>query len=471
MIKKETFSVNTVKQENYELRTEVHQGKEHIVIPVIMMVEGVHSGSHGPLLHTIEELGKYPGSWDGIPVVIDHPQVDGESVSANSPIIIDTRTVGRVYNTYVDGIKLKAEAWIDIQKINNISPETLVSLRATEIIEVSVGVFTDDEDVPGDWNGENYTAIAHNHRPDHLALLPGGTGACSVNDGCGTRSYSKKGGLQMKDDLIKVMKESKDKGFVINEIIDNLSEGLSERLNLLRSKIDSLDTNDSVHYLLEAYDDFVVFEAKLRVGGSKMYKQNYQINNGGVELSGDAVEVQRKVEYVNINRSSYVRGTQKKEVKVDTNEKKPTPCVVSKVNALIANTLTSYTEEDREWLQTLELPQLEKMEVKAPTKPIESNVQVLSDEQKADLAWAKAERLAKRNSMIGVIQANTSKEIWPDATLAAMNQDTLERIFDSVKTKETDVDYSMNNNMFVSQGNGGFDVDPLYPTGVEMDVK
>ena len=60
------FSAHAMQANNYSLRTEVYEGKEHLVVPVVMMVEGVHNGSHGPILHTIEELGKFPGAWNGI---------------------------------------------------------------------------------------------------------------------------------------------------------------------------------------------------------------------------------------------------------------------------------------------------------------------------------------------------------------------------------------------------------------------
>ena len=67
---------------DYVIRSDVYEGRTHIVVPVIMMVEGVHNGSQGPLLHLAEDLGKFPESWDGIPVTIQHPTVDGGNVSA-----------------------------------------------------------------------------------------------------------------------------------------------------------------------------------------------------------------------------------------------------------------------------------------------------------------------------------------------------------------------------------------------------
>ena len=180
---------------NYEIRYEMYKGKQRIVVPVIMMQAGVHAGSHGPLLHLAEDLGKFPASWDGIPISIQHPQENGNNVSANQPHIIDNQVVGRVFNTHMEDGKLKAEAWIDQDRIQQISPEALKYIQDGKPLDVSVGVFTEDEYSTGDYNGEHYEGIAKNHRPDHLALLPGGRGACSWTDGCGVRANAAEEGV------------------------------------------------------------------------------------------------------------------------------------------------------------------------------------------------------------------------------------------------------------------------------------
>lgn len=173
-------------QVNFMARRKMLQGKQHMIVPVVMMVEGVHAGSHGPLFHSMKELGKFPDSWNGIPVTVGHPQIGGQNVSANSPEVIE-QTVGKVFNTRVENNKLKAEVWLDEQRLQSMSPETMAFIQKGNNLEVSIGVFTDEELVNGEWNGEIYKAIAKNHRPDHLALLPGERGACSWNDGCGVR--------------------------------------------------------------------------------------------------------------------------------------------------------------------------------------------------------------------------------------------------------------------------------------------
>lgn len=192
-----SLELHDIQVNNYTIRSETHQGRPHIIIPAIMLRQGVLSGSHGPLLHLAEEYGKFVGAWNGIPVTVNHPQEDGVHVSANSPAVIDSQVVGRVYNAMIDGDKLKAEIWFDEGAIQKVSPETLRLIQQHSLLEVSVGVFTDDEMVAGDWNGTGYEAIARSHRPDHLSILwgPGVTGACSVEMGCGLRTNEKGGGM------------------------------------------------------------------------------------------------------------------------------------------------------------------------------------------------------------------------------------------------------------------------------------
>ena len=164
----------TAQEPTYEVVIRQHQGVPHLVVPVVMMVEGVHHGSQGAMFHSIDELGKFPEAWNGIPVVIDHPEINGQNVSANDPEIIDQQTVGRIYNTKVVGQKLIAEAWINEERIRQLSTAVLAAIQRREKLEVSLGMFSDVDDTSGTWNGETYESMARNHRPDHLALLPGG---------------------------------------------------------------------------------------------------------------------------------------------------------------------------------------------------------------------------------------------------------------------------------------------------------
>jgi len=174
--------------QGYEAEERTLNGRDYLVVPVVMIKEGVHVGSAGAVLHLAEELGEVVEAWNGIPIVLNHPKDDGDSfISANSPEVLEEYEIGRVFNAQLEGSRLKAEAWLDIERLEVVSPDLLDSVKNGEMIEVSVGVFSDNEEVEGEWNGEKYNYIAKNYRPDHLALLPGLVGACSIDDGCGIR--------------------------------------------------------------------------------------------------------------------------------------------------------------------------------------------------------------------------------------------------------------------------------------------
>jgi len=177
------------------VRRDVFEGVEHLVVPVVMICEGVLNDALVPAA----EFGKYPEAWNGRPIPVLHPQENGAYISANRPDVIERNTIGTIFNARVVDGKLKADAWINTEKSRRLGYGDLITqLEAGEIVEVSTGYFSDDEMRAGDYNGAPYSSIHRNIRPDHLALLPGEIGACSVQDGCGTRVNSKKGSFAMK---------------------------------------------------------------------------------------------------------------------------------------------------------------------------------------------------------------------------------------------------------------------------------
>jgi hypothetical protein len=361
-----------------------------------------------------------------------------------------------------------------------VSSDVLVAVKASQPVEVSVGVFTDEDEDEGEYNGEQYSAIAKNHRPDHLALLPGGVGACSVEDGCGIRANNnnKKKGVEDEmirtDKLVRVIQSLKEQGYALLDIIDNTSEGLMERLEAVRRKIDSLDSNDSYHFVHEVYDDYVVYESRLRVGESKIYKQNYSFSSGVVELTGDPVEVHKKVEYVVNNSVSFIRTKAIKNKEVKNMAKNECPKCLDKINKLLANKESGFDETDRAWLEVLDEKALDKAitpKVIEKEKLVEKTVEVnkLSIEDQADLAWAKQQRKERRESMIQGIQANTSKELWPDTEFAIMTDAQIKRVFDTVKKEEV-ADYSVlgSGGSFVANAD---EVEPMAPAGIVFETK
>lgn len=167
------------------MRHEQYQGKEYVVVPVAMLTEGVHNGSGGALYYPPEEMWRTAAAWNFKPVTLHHPNRNGQFVSAADPEVLERQQVGTVMNAaWADG-KLRAEVWLDEDRMESLAPEILEALENDRTVEVSTGLFTDNVPAPGTWGGKNYDFVARNHQPDHLALLPQGAGACSVADGCG----------------------------------------------------------------------------------------------------------------------------------------------------------------------------------------------------------------------------------------------------------------------------------------------
>lgn len=161
-------------------------GKRYIVAPMVMISPGVLNGSKGPLYYPLEEIAANADDWNGIPIVVNHPTLNGKPVSARSPEVLEQYGIGYVFKAVANG-KLSAEAWIDVEKAESIDTRIVDSLNAGIKLEVSTGLFVDQEaaDEGATFNDKAYTHVARNFRPDHLAVLPDTIGACSIEDGCG----------------------------------------------------------------------------------------------------------------------------------------------------------------------------------------------------------------------------------------------------------------------------------------------
>lgn len=165
------------------VREETLDNEQYMVVPCILINEGVWNG----VMYPASELSKHVEAWNGRPLVLGHPTVNGKPVTANSKKVKETKEIGLVLNTAWDPTMkaLKAEAWINKAKCKIRAPKVLEKLENEEQIDVSTGLFTDDDMRANEFNGKSYECVALNHRPDHLAILPDSKGACSWNDGAG----------------------------------------------------------------------------------------------------------------------------------------------------------------------------------------------------------------------------------------------------------------------------------------------
>lgn len=173
-----------------QVRRVTWRGREYLVAPVTMIVPGVLNGSQGPGLYTDEENSKDPSAWDHMPIVLRHPVVNGKPSTARKPEILDKYQIGYVFESKADP-KLAAEAWFDVEWTRNADAtladdkKVLPRLEANKPVAVSTGLGLTKEKATGVFNGVQYSWIARNYKPDHLAVLPDEPGACDIKDGCG----------------------------------------------------------------------------------------------------------------------------------------------------------------------------------------------------------------------------------------------------------------------------------------------
>ena len=182
------FKTSFTFKTNFSAEKKVVGGVEFILFPVVAMVEGVHN----KLFYSAEEIDKNTALWNGVPITIDHPQSrHGGAIGANtSPELMEIQ-VGKLFSAGAEGGKLTGQLWIEVNRIKDISPESLSAIEAGRL-EVSIGLFSGGDGTKGVWKGEEFEETLYGFIPDHIALLPNGIGACSWADGCGVRENERK---------------------------------------------------------------------------------------------------------------------------------------------------------------------------------------------------------------------------------------------------------------------------------------
>lgn len=251
-------------------RYETLDGKKYLVIPTVMLDEGVWAGSGGPLLYTNGELKKNPSAWNTKPAIINHPSDEG---TATTKAVLEAQGIGTMMASNWDN-KLKTEVWADEDKLGSLAPEVLNSINAGKTVEVSTGLYHDLDPTPGEWNGKPYVGRVINIQPDHLAILPNATGAFSNADG---------GGL--------LRNLSTDLSY------DEVKCCLYMEKNGAIEPYNATVPNDRRIYIVDVYPKNVVFEQN-----SRYYQQPYKINKKGrAKFTGEPVEVTRKTTYITAN--------------------------------------------------------------------------------------------------------------------------------------------------------------------------
>lgn len=264
------------------VRNDTMEGRPFTVVPMVMMTEGVLNGSNGPIYYPEDELAKNPEIWNHKPVVVYHPTQNGQGISACSPDVLTTQKIGVIMNTRWDATakRLVAEAWLENNRMEVVDKRVAKAVENESMMELSTGLFTDNEQTAGEFNGRKYSMIARNHRPDHLAVLPDKIGACSLKDGAGF-----------------IRNESNDRDRRTVTTNDLSHESLRDMLRAALLVKFPMPVSDkpgySSSYVEYVFDDFLIYSQ-----GGKWFKIDYSVDGNVASLSGNPVEVLSATQFI-----------------------------------------------------------------------------------------------------------------------------------------------------------------------------
>jgi hypothetical protein len=256
-----------------------------------MIVEGVWPGSAGAVYYEGEDIARSVPAWNHKPITIGHPTTaDGTQVSGALTESLEKFSVGLVLNTRYNKKtkKLQAEAWFEVDRLSKVEGGEIIhsALLANHKLEVSTGLFVDALVGNGSFDNKAYVAKACNYRPDHLAIILNGEGACSLKDGAGllVNKALKPSRPEAEPQLVGNAKN-------LGEIVDKVREAVYQAYEVYRENEPS-----TYAYVDAIYDSYVIFSTRT-ASESSTFKQNYAMENDSVKLLGEVIPVVRKVTY------------------------------------------------------------------------------------------------------------------------------------------------------------------------------
>lgn len=254
-----------------KVRHEELEGRDHLVVPCVMITEGVHHGSQGRGYYSPRHTAKTTLAWNGMPIVVYHPKKKGQGISARQPKVFNSSKIGVVMNTRWSNKKLKTEAWIDYQRAKEVDSRILEAVENGKSVEVSTGLHVRRQKKKGVWNGEKYDWVAVKQQPDHLAVLPDQKGACSVQDGAGL-----------------LMNSEMSFTSISRLVSDALGSKYGEKGKSWQG------------WICDVFSDHVIYNVS-----GKMYAIDYKLTQSGVKLVGSPKSVERVIEYRTSDGETY----------------------------------------------------------------------------------------------------------------------------------------------------------------------
>ncbi len=357
-----------------KVREEFLDGRKYIVVPTVMIVEGVHNGSQGPVYYAGEDLSGWTVSWNHKPAVVYHPKANkGGRATASDPVVMAKSQVGFVLNTGFDEKtgKLRTETWLDVEKTDRVDPRILRSVRAGRPVEVSTGLTATliENTTEETFNGKKYKYRATKLQADHLAILPDQVGACSIAAGAGLLVENAEGSWDANETAVKtvtaVLDQHYSEMYLANDAPVENGLSMTEISGQLKDYLRAAHGEpgrDWYGYIHDLYPSTFIYSDS----SGRTFAQAYSVKGNKVSVSGEPTPVNRIYKYADASGKVIDNAAvppSPTPVEEDTMTKK------EKIDALIANQV--FLENERAQLETWPEPLLLKIshEKATPTTP------------------------------------------------------------------------------------------------------
>ena len=368
--------------------------REYLTAPAVLIVEGVLNGAYIPGSELIAP------DWNNVPVVLNHPlDAHGVPMSARTPEVLAHAGVGHLYRARLGTgqrqghtvTSLQAELWLDVAQVQAVGGEAvqaMTMLEAQTPLEISTGFYSYAEETSGAFYGVPFSEVHHDLRPDHLALLPNGIGACDWQSGCGSPRLNQQCTCHQETPMdhaqtrgwrgfvhtLKTFVQQEEAGrepdapavFVNGYYVGAGAKeqvcALARQLPTppLRTNQTDADTREALYGALarEMGIDFTPLfidavdmtnQTFTYRQGERLMQRSWTVEDGQIALTDGAQDVQRQTTYVPV--------TQQQE-----DPPMATDAVKARVTALITHTQTKWTESDRAVLEAMSEAQLAYLE-------------------------------------------------------------------------------------------------------------
>jgi hypothetical protein len=420
--------------------------REYLTAPAVLVVEGVLNGAYIPGSELVAH------DWNNVPIVLNHPlDAHGQPMSARTPEVLATAGVGHLYHARLGTgqrqghtvTSLQAELWLDVAQVQTVGGEAvqaMTMLEAQRPLELSTGFYSYAEETSGTFYGVPYSEVHHDLRPDHLALLPNGTGACDWQSGCGAPRLNQQCTCHQETPM-NPMQARGWRGFVhtLKTFVQQeeagstpgapavfvngyyVGDGTQEQVCALarqwptppvRANQTDADTREALYGALarEMGVDFTpIFLDAVDMAnqtftyrqGERLMQRSWTVEDGQIALTEGATDVQRQTTYVPV-----------------TQQQEDPPMVTEAVKARV----TALMASDPRWKET-DRPQLETMS-EAQLANLEANA--------AGLAALQAEETRKA-AHVAALVANT----WCRLSESTLKHMTLQELEDLTAMGET----------------------------------